>query len=321
MADRTPSGTRDVLPDEMREIRALTERVRAVFDQAGYGEVYTPALEYERTFARDGTDTSPGYRVFDDHGNVLVLRSDMTIPIARVVGNRYAHAAMPLRFCYLAHAYRAVRPRSGQSREFLQAGIELIGAPGAEGTAEALTVLCEALEATGLADFRVGLGDVALYPSLLESFGVSTTACEPLLTHLAMGNFVGLARELDRLQLDPAAAELLLEVPRMRGGPELLAELSGPLEQAGTGMREVLERLPPSAAERVILDFGLMRSLGYYTGPIFQVYDPGHGQPLGGGGRYDGLLAEFGRPLPAVGFALDVERVHIALTGEERHRG
>ena len=89
MLDRTPSGTRDVLPDEMRELRALMERVREVFERAGYGEIYTPALEYERTFAREGTRVSSPYRLFDEHGNVLVLRSDMTVPIARMVGSRY----------------------------------------------------------------------------------------------------------------------------------------------------------------------------------------------------------------------------------------
>src|SRR5215469_18007008 len=118
MIDRIPSGTRDVLPDEMRELRAMTERVRAVFDGAGYGEVATPALEYESTFARtDMAGSRPAYRVFDEQGNVLVLRADMTIPVARLVATRYAHAPPPLRFCYFAHAYRGVRPQRGQSRE------------------------------------------------------------------------------------------------------------------------------------------------------------------------------------------------------------
>ncbi len=132
------------------------ERVREVFERAGYGEIYTPALEYERTFAREGTRVSSPYRLFDEHGNVLVLRSDMTVPIARMVGSRYPSAPTPLRFCYFAHAYHGVRPQRGQSREVLQAGVELIGAPGPEGTAEALTVLCDALEAAGLENFRVG---------------------------------------------------------------------------------------------------------------------------------------------------------------------
>src|SRR5664280_1069134 len=137
MIDRIPSGTRDVLPDEMRELRAVTDRIRSVFESAGYGEVATPALEYEGTFARsDMAGSRPAYRVFDEQGNVLILRPDMTVPIARLVATRYANAEPPLRFCYFAHAYRVVRPQRGQSREFLQAGVELIGSPGPEGTAE-----------------------------------------------------------------------------------------------------------------------------------------------------------------------------------------
>jgi ATP phosphoribosyltransferase regulatory subunit HisZ len=168
--DRIPSGTRDVLPDEMREVRALTDRMHGVFSRAGYGEVYTPALEYESTFARQTLEqAAPAYRMFDEQGGVLVLRPDMTIPIARLVATRYTHSDPPFRFCYAAYAYRGVRPQRGQSREFLQAGVELIGSPGAAGTAEMLGVLCAALDAAGLRNYRVGLGDSSLYPSLLES--------------------------------------------------------------------------------------------------------------------------------------------------------
>jgi ATP phosphoribosyltransferase regulatory subunit len=319
VVDRIPSGTRDVLPDEMRELRAMTDRMRGVFERAGYGEVYTPALEYERTFARgDIWMTRPTYRMFDEQGNVLVLRSDMTVPIARLVATRYAHADPPLRFCYQAHAYRGVRPQRGQSREFLQAGIELIGAAAPEGTAEVLTVLCAALDAAGLQTYRVGLGDASLYPSLLEALSVAPTARERILAELANGDFVGVEREVRTLGFADQDVRLLLGVTARRGGPEVLDGLTGPLEDAATGMRAVHALLAPEVAARIIFDFGLVRSLGYYTGAVFQVYDPAHGVPIGGGGRYDELLGQFGRPLPAVGFALNVERVHIALTGEER---
>src|SRR5579884_669512 len=230
MADRLPSGTRDFLPDEMRELRAMTDRIRAVFERAGYGEVYTPALEYESTFARAhinwGPPARPAYRVFDEHGNVLVLRSDMTVPIARLVATRYHDAAPPLRFCYFAHAYRGVRPQRGQSREFLQAGIELIGAGSPEGTVETLSVLCDALDAAGLQNYRVGLGDAALYPALLDRLNVQAPEQrERILTELVDGDFVGLQAEVDELGLDPEAARLLLEVPQTRGGPEVLHAL------------------------------------------------------------------------------------------------
>ena len=110
MIHRIPSGTRDVLPDEMRELRAITDALRGVFELHGYGEVYTPAIEYESVLRRGDGGAQPAYRVVDDHGDVLALRADMTVPIARVVATRYQTAEPPLRFCYVAHAYRRVTP-------------------------------------------------------------------------------------------------------------------------------------------------------------------------------------------------------------------
>jgi ATP phosphoribosyltransferase regulatory subunit len=315
-----PSGTRDVLPDEMRELRQITETLRGVFDAAGYGEVYTPALEYESVLARgEMGDARPAYRVFDEAGEVLVLRSDMTVPIARVVATRYANARPPLRFCYFAHSYRGVRPQRGQPREFLQAGIELIGAPAPHGTAEVLGVICRALDALGLETYRVGLGDAGLYPSLLDGFEVPPEARARLLAELTRGDFVGLETELRELELADAEIELLLRVPQMRGGPDVLEAPAGPVAEVVAGLRKVHALLERSVADRVIFDLGLsLRSLGYYTGAIFEIYDPAIGTPIGAGGRYDDLLGRFGEAQPAVGFALGVDRLHLALAGEEK---
>jgi ATP phosphoribosyltransferase regulatory subunit len=314
---RIPSGTRDVLPDEMRELRAITDALRGVFQQHGYGEVYTPAIEYESVLGGGAASVEPAYRVVDDHGDVLALRADMTVPIARVVATRYQAAEPPLRFCYVAHAYRQVTPHRGQMREFLQAGIELVGKPAPDGTAEALTVLCHALDAVGLQGYRVGLGDASLYGSLLTGLGVDEEHRERLLEELARKDFVGLEREVRELGLAAEDAELLVRVPQLRGGPDVLEAPPGPVADALAGLRVMLELLEPGVAARVIFDLGLARGLGYYTGAVFDVYDPALGEPLGGGGRYDDLLAKFGRDLPAVGFAIGVDRLHAALAGEE----
>ena len=311
----TPSGTRDVLPDEMREVGAIVEAMRGVFVERGYGEVHTPALEYEQVLTRgDPAAADPAYKLFDEQGNVLVLRSDMTIPIARVVSSRYADADPPLRFCYVAHAYRSVRPQRGQDREMLQAGIEVVGVPGPEGTAEALTVLCEALDATGLEDYRVGLGDASLYPALLDAHDMDAGARAAILRELQARDFVGLERAIDGLGLGSDASRTLLDVPQRRGGAAVLEEVGA----SADGLRGVYAALPAAVAGRVIFDLGLARSLGYYTGAVFEVYDAALGVPLGGGGRYDDLLGRFGRDLPAAGWALNVERLHIALVGERR---
>jgi ATP phosphoribosyltransferase regulatory subunit HisZ len=299
-----PSGTRDVLPDELRELRAITDGMREVFLARGYGEVATPALEYETVLTRgDSAAADPAYRLFDEHGNVLVLRSDMTIPIARVVATRYASSPVPLRFSYLAHAYRAVRQHRGHPREILQVGIELVGAPGPEGTAEAITVLCAALDAAGLVSYRVGLGDASLFPRALERAGVKDVRA--ILHALASRDLVGLERELERV-----GALDLLDLARTRGGVEVVPE--------GEPLRELYGLLAPDVAARVIFDLGLVRTLGYYTGAVFEVYDAAFGAPLGGGGRYDDLLGRFGRDLPACGWALDVEQIHAARLGEGR---
>ena len=318
MIHRIPSGTRDVLPDEMRELRAITDALRGVFERHGYGEVYTPTIEYESVLRRGDGGVQPAYRVVDDHGDVLALRADMTVPIARVVATRYQAAEPPLRFCYVAHAYRQVTPHRGQMREFLQAGIELVGAPGAAGTAEALTVLCHSLDAVGLEGYRVGLGDAALYPALLSGLGVDEEHRERLLQELATKDFVGLEREVRELDLTAGDAELLVRVPQLRGGSDVLDAPPGPVADALRGLRDVLDLLEDSVAEHVIFDLGLARGLGYYTGAVFDVYDPALGEPLGGGGRYDDLLGRFGRALPAVGFAIGVDRLHAALAGEGR---
>jgi ATP phosphoribosyltransferase regulatory subunit len=297
-----PSGTRDVLPDELRELRAITDAMRDVFERFGYGEVATPALEYETVLTRgDAAAADPAYRLFDEHGNVLVLRSDMTIPIARVVASRYAQAEVPLRFCYLQHAYRAVHRHRGHPREILQAGIELVGAPGPEGTAEAISVLCATLDAAGLAGYRVGLGDGRLFERALARAGVEAA---PVLALLEARDFVGLER---------AVPPELARVARLRGGVEVLDGV-----QEAEPLRALYGLLAPDVAERVIFDLGLVHALGYYTGAVFEVYDAAFGAPLGGGGRYDELLGRFGRDLPACGWALDVERVHAARVQEAR---
>jgi ATP phosphoribosyltransferase regulatory subunit len=305
---RIPSGTRDVLPDELRELRAITEGIRGVLDARGYGEVATPALEYEEVLVRgDAAAADPAYKLFDEHGDVLALRSDMTIPIARVVASRYPTAELPLRFCYFQHAYRSVQPKRGQPREMLQAGVELVGAPGPEGAAEALLVLCEALEAAGLENWRVGLGDASLYPRLLDRVGVPEGARAQILHELVTRDYVGLAREVETF-----GAPELLELPQRRGTADILDV------PEADGLAALHALLPERVAERMIFDLGLTRPLSYYTGAVFEVYDAALGAPLGGGGRYDDLLGRFGRPLPACGWALDVERLHAARVGEGR---
>jgi len=312
-----PPGTRDVLPDEMRELRALSGSLHATFDRAGFGEVWTPALEYEEVLRRgDERAAGAGFRLFDDRGHVLALRSDPTIPIARLVANRYAGEPGPLRLCYFAHAYRAVERGSGQAREFLQGGIELIGVGGAEGDAEVIALIVEALSEAGLRRHRIGLGDGMLYRAMLADAAVSEEDAQPLLESLWRRDLVGLEVRIDRLGLSQAARDALVSVPALRGGREVLAKVPGPAAENLSAVHDLLAER--GVGDRVIFDLGLLRDLSYYTGTIFEVYDPAVAFALGGGGRYDELLGRFGPARPACGAGLDIQRVHVAQIEEER---
>lgn len=304
----TPTGTRDVLHSELRELRAITDALRDAYEARGYGEVRTPAIEFDSVLR--GSSIEPGYRVIDDHGNVMALRPDMTVPIARLGATRFAGVEPPLRFSYLAHVYRSVRPHRGETRELLQSGIELLGAAGPDGTAEVLSVLCAALDAAGLRDYRIALGSAAVYPRVLAALGVGEEVGPALLGALAAGDFV----RLSELASDNGLSEELVAVSRMRGGREILDGVPG---DAAGALRGVLDAADAAVRDRVVVDLGLTRNLGYYTGAVFDVLHPSLGSPIGGGGRYDDLVGRFGRDMPAAGFAIEVDQLHSALMAEE----
>jgi ATP phosphoribosyltransferase regulatory subunit len=320
-----PPGTRDILPDEMRELRQLQWTLLETFAGFGYREVVTPTIEYDEVMARgDGPTAGSAYRFFDERGDLLALRSDMTVPVARLVAGRYVGSEPPFRLCYVANAYRAVRPQRGQMREFAQAGVELIGPEAPVGTAEVVQVLEAALDAVGLRRAVIGLGDADLYRQALAELGIEGEARESLLEKLAMHDIVGLQEELAMVEgIGREQQETLVALSQLRGGREVLEEarsIGGDAVERATvrlaGTFDELERR--GAADRVQIDLGLLRDLGYYTGAMLEVYDPALGHVLGGGGRYDELLARFGRDLPAAGFALYMERVHVAQAEEER---
>ncbi len=247
----------------------------------------------------------------------------MTVPIARLAATRYTNAEPPLRLCYLANAYRAVRPQRGQMREFAQGGIELIGAPAPGGTAEVVEVLTAALDAAGLDRAVIGLGDADLFRQLLAELGVEGEARDSILGRLATHDLVGLESELMEVEgMSEEQCATCVALSQLRGGREVLEQARGlggaAVERATARIGETYEALEErGVADRVRIDLGLLRDLGYYSGAILEVYDPALGHVLGGGGRYDRLLKRFGLDLPAAGFALYLERVHLAQLEEE----
>jgi ATP phosphoribosyltransferase regulatory subunit len=305
-----PTGTRDVLPEEMAELRAISVEILRVFAESGYGEVATPALEFESSMQVGGAELlEHAYRVADKDGQILTLRFDSTVPIARLAATRYSEAEPPLRFCYMQHVYRAVEPKRAQQRQFLQVGMELLGLPAPEGDAEALELLVKVLNAAGLNDFKIAVGDVSFFESKLAATGVDDATREAVLHELHTRDFVGFRKVLAGSGVPQAQRAELERIASARGGRELLER------EGAENLLELDAKL--SVTESIIYDLGLVRDLDYYSGTVIEVYTPSSGFPLGGGGRYDNLVGRFGRELAAFGFSLNMERLHLAVLEEQ----
>jgi len=318
----TPRGFRDVLLQEAAEREAATRAMEAVFDAWGYLPVETPIVEEHATLAQGVGPAAElaAFRLFDLDGSLLALRPEMTVPIARMAASRLADEPGVHRVRYAGPVFREHASLRGQARQFTQAGIELIGESGPAADAEVVALAVDALIAAGLGDFVIGMGTVALLTVLIRAADQDAAWDGAVIAAVHDRNLV----ELDRLAgthgLAPAVARALSEAPRVRGGAEALDACEA-LVAAACDAESVLAPLRETYgildalgyAGRVTVDFGIMRSFDYYTGLVFEAYAPGVGAPLGGGGRYDRLLAAFGRPAPAAGFALGLERVMIAL--------
>lgn len=315
---RVPTGAKDVLPVEAAELRAIEHRWRAHVSLAGYREVRTPVLEFAEVVDRAQAGASgDAYRLFDENGRVLVLRPDITIPVARLVATRMADHPGPVRVSYIARAFRPARPGRPRASEVLQAGIELVGAahPGAD--AEVISLLVGSLRAAGVAEPRVSLGDVSLTRAVMDGVGVDENTRGLLGQALAARDLVTW-RDRARAAL-PAGpgADLLAELPALRGGADILTRVRDAVPSASAACDSLAETMAVAGRHGVgrelRIDLGVLRDWSYYSGVVLEAYGPGASEPLAVGGRYDALGARFGAPRPAIGFALSLDQIHRAV--------
>jgi ATP phosphoribosyltransferase regulatory subunit len=315
-----PEGMRDVLPPETRRLRAVEDLLRARFAAFGYGEVRTPWLEFAETLEASEDDTlSAGYRLHDEQGHELMVRTDMTVPVARMAAERCDDDPLPLRFSYVAPSIRPWAPQRGQDGEFQQAGAELLGLDSAEADAECVALLCDALEGLGLPAFTVTLGSAAYQQALIGSLGLPEDDRKTFTAALSDRDYPLLESIAGNAEVDEDALKTLWRVLQLSGGEEILGQArklarSDVMQDAVARLSRVRGLVDEAGfGERLAFDLGLIQDLTYYRGLILEAYAPGVGLPLATGGRYDGLLARFEWDVPGVGFAVAVERAADAL--------
>jgi len=315
----TVRGFRDVLPAEAAEREVVSRRFAQTCSAWGYELVETPIVEDLVSLeAAAGSLDGVAFRFVDSDGRLLALRPDMTVPIARLVASRMTADSGARRFRYAAEVFREHESLRGQMRGFRQLGVELVGRSGPAADAEVVAVMVEGLEAVGVREFTVAVGTVAVLHAIVAAADADQAWPHAVLEAAHNRNLVGLG-QLARSARREDVAEALRVVPRTRGGAEAIETCRK--VTAGLGCEAALDDLAATweilvaagASDRVVIDFSVMRSFDYYTGLVVEAFAPGLGLAVGGGGRYDGVLAAYDSPLPAAGFALGLERLMIAL--------
>lgn len=316
-----------MLPREARERTHIAQAMLDVMSAWGYGAVETPVAE-EYAVLQAGVGKSlegTAFPFFDADGQLLALRPEMTVPIARLAATRLRDKLAPHRLCYHSDVFREHASLRGQPRQFTQVGLELIGGKTPAGDAEIIAVLVEALRATGLSGFIVRVGTVEALEALIRVSGKDEPWRQAVLGAAQSRNLVAIDALAGAQDVSAQVRTALVTLPRIRGDRR---SLKSAREVAGfcDGVSDALESLEATwelleaagVDDAVSIDFGTMRSFGYYTGMVLEVFAPQLGVAIGGGGRYDSLMSEFDSPMPAAGFAVGIERVHIALSQQDR---
>lgn len=319
----TPRGFRDILPREARARESIRDRVRACFDAHGYVPVETPLLEDRSVLERAGRIKGSPFQLFDSDNRLLMLRPDLTLPIARLTAQRLGSADLPLRLRYEAPVVREQGALRGEPRQFTQLGVELIGGAEVDAEVEVVSLLAETLEALGVPGARIVAGSVRPLLALLETDVADESLREEVLAQVHASNLVALDEAVDEASLPRPVARALHELPRLHGDAsaidrvdELLEGACVPAERRGTAeLRALVDALAATdAAPALSFDFSIINSFDYYTGIIFKAYVDGLSASLASGGRYDAVLANLGMPgTAACGFALSLERLQEVL--------
>lgn len=313
-----PAGVKDVLPQEAWAKRKLEGALVELFEKWGYQEVASPTFEFYEVVREEDNPEDQLFKFIDREGRILALRPDMTTPIARMVTTHLQGGVLPWRLYYTGSVFRYESVQAGKLREFSQAGVELIGASGAGADGEVIALAIEALQACSLKNFRLGIGQVAIAKSLIEQITQDPVVAKGIKQAIIKKDLVALETILQREGGSLEQKNKLQELATLHGSREVLAKArklssQGEVLQQLDALEEVYEILESyGLADYIFFDFSILRDFDYYTGIVFEGYAPGLGYPVCGGGRYDGLLAKFGLEMPAVGFALGLERVMLA---------
>ena len=316
-----PPGMQDFLPEECAHKRDIEEKARRCFSSWGYDEIETPCMEYMEAFRGQIGDFEPErlFKLTDSTGRILVLRPDITMPLARVAATRLA-SRQPLRMFYVGEAFQFTTPEMAAGlREFTQLGVELMGQSGPMADAEVIALAISVLREAGLKEFQIDIGQVQFFKGLMQEAGLSDSQTEEVRRHVEEKNQLAIELLMQQAGISGGLRNRILELPMLYGGVEVLETAerftaNKTCRDALDYMKRTLDALSNyDLDEYISIDLGMVQSINYYSGIIFRGISKYFGNQLLAGGRYDGLVEEFGKPMAATGFAFSIKPVLIAL--------
>jgi ATP phosphoribosyltransferase regulatory subunit len=315
-----PLGMRDTLPDLYSIKKIIRQSMSEEIEKWGYRFLETPTLEYYETVgAASAILDQQLFKLFDQQGKTLVLRPDMTTPIARVAASTLYQYGCPLRLAYSANVFRAQQREGGRPAEFEQIGVECIGDATTSADAEVIALMISSIRKTGLQNFAVAIGHIGYVNAFFYEILGNEERVQVLRRFLYEKNYVGYREHVKNLPLSTIDKQRLLKLLQLRGDGSIIPHAKEIVESE-TGRKAIAEieqlwnHLEVFGVTDVIkIDLNLVSHMSYYTGILFEVYAQNVGFLIGNGGRYDQLLEKFDRPTEATGFGIRLDRLMEAL--------
>ena len=318
---------RDFTVDECKRRNKIIETITERFSKWGYSEVSTPIVEYYKTFNHKTQDLKEEemYKFFDSRGRILVLRPDMTVPVARLVNTKLKDMKLPLKLFYNAEVFRVHESFEGKRNEYLDCGIELIGASGEKTDLEVLVTALEVLKALDTKkEFKLEIGNVNILKSALKDMNLSIDNQNKVIELINKKSLTSLREYLDDIEIRKEYKEFLNKFPWLFGGYEMIKKAKGlafneDMKKNIEYLENLYLNLQKLGYEKYIsVDISMVPRVNYYSGIIFKGYVKEIGSTVIRGGRYDNLLESFGKSIPAIGFSVDVNLLIDSCDYEEK---
>lgn len=308
-----PVGMRDTLPKIYDKTASLRQQTREFLRVRGYDFIKTPSVEYYDTIGKaSAIQDASLFKLFDNQGNTLVLRPEMTTPIVRAASSKLLKEQTPLRLGYFSNVFRAQEVEGGRPAEFEQMGIELIGDETVYADAEVVATAIELLQELQVKDFKVTIGHAGILQCVLRDYTESQSEANELRNLLVKRNYVGFEEAVYAFDLPKAKSDALMQFIGEATNIEKIEDIEKYVRKnEALQYMQKLDQLLTTAGLGAYIDFDFTLSshMNYYTGMLFEVFASGSGFALGNGGRYDGLLTEFDVQTGATGFGLRVDRL------------